>query len=166
MKPPSSYKDIQKLTRCLAALSQFISKSGERNLPVFKNLRKLLSRPKEGDELQLYLAVAKGAISSVRVREMEGVQKPIYYVNHVLHGSEENYLIIDKFAFALVVSACRLKPYFESHPITVVTDQPLKRILTNPALSGRMTTWAVKLSDFIHHKHWPILSSSVQPASR
>ncbi|GAA0145454.1 hypothetical protein LIER_05643 [Lithospermum erythrorhizon] len=42
----------------------------------------------------------------------------------------------------------QLKPYFEAHPIVVVTDQPLKRILTNPALSGRMTTWAVELSEF------------------
>ncbi|GAA0143844.1 hypothetical protein LIER_04433 [Lithospermum erythrorhizon] len=41
MKPPNSYKDIQKLTRCLAALSRLISKSGEQNLPFFKNLRKV-----------------------------------------------------------------------------------------------------------------------------
>ncbi|GAA0173147.1 hypothetical protein LIER_41469 [Lithospermum erythrorhizon] len=38
MKLPESYKDIQKLTGCLAALSRFISKLGERNLPFFKNL--------------------------------------------------------------------------------------------------------------------------------
>ncbi|GAA0145616.1 hypothetical protein LIER_36151 [Lithospermum erythrorhizon] len=40
MKPPNSYKDIQRLTRCLAALSRFTSESGERNFPFFKNLRK------------------------------------------------------------------------------------------------------------------------------
>ncbi|GAA0142876.1 hypothetical protein LIER_03677 [Lithospermum erythrorhizon] len=44
MKPPNSYKDVQKLTRCLAALNRFISRSGERNLPFFKNLRHM---PKE-----------------------------------------------------------------------------------------------------------------------
>ncbi|GAA0170668.1 hypothetical protein LIER_24883 [Lithospermum erythrorhizon] len=47
-----------------------------------------------------------------------------------------------------LISARKLKPYFESHPITVITDQPLKQILTSPALSGRMTTWAVELSEF------------------
>ncbi|GAA0163008.1 hypothetical protein LIER_18985 [Lithospermum erythrorhizon] len=39
MKPPNSYKEVQKLTGCLAALNRFISKAGERNLPFFKNLR-------------------------------------------------------------------------------------------------------------------------------
>ncbi|GAA0178130.1 hypothetical protein LIER_29796 [Lithospermum erythrorhizon] len=175
MKPPNSYKDVQKLTGCLAALNRFIFKSGERNLSFFKNLRKastnkfhwddernkafedlkrylgspqLLSRPEEGEELQLYLAVAEGTISSVLVQETEGVQKLIYYVSHVLHGSEENYPTIDKFAFVLVIYAHRLKSYFESHPITIVTDQPLKRILTIPALSGQMTSWAVELGEF------------------
>ncbi|GAA0175365.1 hypothetical protein LIER_28552 [Lithospermum erythrorhizon] len=100
MKPPNSYKDIQKLTSCMAALSRFISKSGGRNLPFFKNLRKLLSHPEEGEELQLYLAVAEGAISSLLVREAEAMQNPIYYASHMLHGSEENYPIIDKFAFS------------------------------------------------------------------
>ncbi|GAA0158213.1 hypothetical protein LIER_15300 [Lithospermum erythrorhizon] len=35
-----NYKDVQKLTGCLVALSRFISKSGERNLPFFKNSRR------------------------------------------------------------------------------------------------------------------------------
>ncbi|GAA0139269.1 hypothetical protein LIER_00851 [Lithospermum erythrorhizon] len=39
MKPPRSYKDIQKLTGRLDALSRFISKSGDRNLLFFKKLR-------------------------------------------------------------------------------------------------------------------------------
>ncbi|GAA0150387.1 hypothetical protein LIER_09340 [Lithospermum erythrorhizon] len=40
MQPPREYRDIQKLTGCLAALSRFISKSGEHNLPFFKNLKR------------------------------------------------------------------------------------------------------------------------------
>ncbi|GAA0182962.1 hypothetical protein LIER_30466 [Lithospermum erythrorhizon] len=91
MQPPSEYKDIQKLTGCLVALSRFISKSGERNLPFFKNLRrasstkfywddecnkafeelneylgdspKLLSQAEQGKVLQLYLAVSNGAVN-------------------------------------------------------------------------------------------------------
>ncbi|GAA0142606.1 hypothetical protein LIER_03465 [Lithospermum erythrorhizon] len=46
------------------------------------------------------------------------------------------------------ISARKLKPYFELHRITVITEKPLKRILTSPALSGQMTTWAVELSEF------------------
>ncbi|GAA0183051.1 hypothetical protein LIER_30532 [Lithospermum erythrorhizon] len=37
----------------------------------------------------------------------------------------------------------------------VVTDQPLKRVLTSPALSGRLTTWEIELSEFeISYTPW------------
>jgi hypothetical protein len=39
MKPPKCVKDIQKLTGCMAALSQFISLLGEMGLPFFKLLK-------------------------------------------------------------------------------------------------------------------------------
>ncbi|GAA0143989.1 hypothetical protein LIER_04548 [Lithospermum erythrorhizon] len=174
-EPPNSYKDMQKLTGCLVALNRFIFKSRERNFPFFKNLRraskqqfhwdeecdrafeelkeylrspKLLSRPEVNEELQLYLAVSDGEISNVLIREVKGTQKPIYYVSHVLHGAEENYPLIDKFTFIVVISARKLKIYFEAHPIKVITNQPLKRILANPPLSRRLTTWVIDLSEF------------------
>jgi hypothetical protein len=43
MRPPTRIKDIQKVTGCLAALSQFISRLAERDLSFFKLLQK--SRP-------------------------------------------------------------------------------------------------------------------------
>ncbi|GAA0152817.1 hypothetical protein LIER_43196 [Lithospermum erythrorhizon] len=158
MKPPESYKDVQNLTGCLTALNRFISKSEERNMSFFKNLRraswerfrwddecvrafeelkeylgspKLLSRPETNEELQFYLAVSDEAVSSVLIRE--GTQKPIYYVSHVLHRAEGNYQLIDTFAFAVVISARKLMIYFEYHPIKVITDQPLKKVLASPA---------------------------------
>ncbi|GAA0187298.1 hypothetical protein LIER_34586 [Lithospermum erythrorhizon] len=45
MKLPESYKDVQKLTGYLAALSRFIFKSGEQNLPFFKNLPRARRKP-------------------------------------------------------------------------------------------------------------------------
>jgi nucleoside recognition membrane protein YjiH len=39
MKPPKCVKDIHKLTRCMAALSRFISWLGEKGLPFFKLLK-------------------------------------------------------------------------------------------------------------------------------
>ncbi|GAA0139898.1 hypothetical protein LIER_01357 [Lithospermum erythrorhizon] len=149
MEPPRSYKDVQKLIGRLTALSRFISKSGDRNLPFFKKLRqaskeefvwdsqcdatfeelkqylgcpKLLTRPEEGEELQLYLAISEGAVSSVLLREEQGIQKPIYYISHVLHEPEENDPLINKFFLALIVY--------------------------NPGESGRLTTWAIELSEF------------------
>jgi hypothetical protein len=40
MRPPAHIKDVQKLTGCLAALSQFIIRLAERALPFFNLLHK------------------------------------------------------------------------------------------------------------------------------
>ncbi|GAA0169266.1 hypothetical protein LIER_23790 [Lithospermum erythrorhizon] len=60
-------------------------------------------------------------------------------------GAKTN--ILYKFVIALVISARKLKAYFEAHPIVVVIEQPLKRILCNPAQKGRLTKWAIELSE-------------------
>ncbi|GAA0184005.1 hypothetical protein LIER_31319 [Lithospermum erythrorhizon] len=151
MQPPREYEDIQKLTGCLATLSGFISQSGERNLPFFKHLRRASSTKfywddkciKAFEELTKYLSSP-----SVLIHEVENQQRSIYYVSCVLHGAEENYQIIDKFVFAMVISARKLKIHFESHPIQVLTDQPMKRVITSPQLSRRLMTWAIELSEF------------------
>jgi hypothetical protein len=39
MKPPQNIKDIQQLTGCMAALSHFISRLGEKGLPFFTLLK-------------------------------------------------------------------------------------------------------------------------------
>jgi hypothetical protein len=39
MQPPKNIKDIQKLTGCMATLSHFISRLGEKGLPFFKLLK-------------------------------------------------------------------------------------------------------------------------------
>jgi hypothetical protein len=39
MRAPTCIKDVQKLTKCMAALNRFISKHGERGLPFFNLLK-------------------------------------------------------------------------------------------------------------------------------
>ena len=41
----------------------------------------ILSKPKEGEPLQLYLAVSEGTVSAVLTREEDKEQFPIYYVS-------------------------------------------------------------------------------------
>ena len=55
---------------------------------------------------------------------------------------------MEKLAFALITAARKLKPYFQAHTIVVLTDQPLKRVMSNPEVAGRMALWAIKLSEF------------------
>ncbi|KAK3029876.1 hypothetical protein RJ639_038673 [Escallonia herrerae] len=88
------------------------------------------------------------APSTVLVREEDGVQKPIYYVNKVLQDVETRYPKIDKIALALIISARRLRSYFQSHTIVVLTDQPLRKVLLSLEASERLVNWFVELGEF------------------
>jgi ribonuclease HI len=44
------------------------------------------------------------------------------------------------------MTARKLQHYFTEHPITVITEAPLKNILTNPDATGRVSQWAIKLA--------------------
>ncbi|XP_072066859.1 uncharacterized protein [Arachis hypogaea] len=65
-----------------------------------------------------------------------------------IENAELRYLSIEKLALALVFSARRLRPYFQSHEIHVRTDQPLRQVLQKPELAGRLVKWLVELSEF------------------
>ena len=39
-------------------------------------------------------------------------------------------------------------PYFQAHPIIVLTNLPLRNTIHKPNLSGRMARWAIELSEF------------------
>ena len=55
---------------------------------------------------------------------------------------------MEKLAFALVIAAQKLKPYFQAHTIIVLTDQPLKRAMSSPDAARRMALWAIELNKF------------------
>ncbi|KAK8926340.1 hypothetical protein KSP39_PZI018276 [Platanthera zijinensis] len=173
MASPRDSKEVQRLTGRLAGLSRFLSRAGEKCSPFFKTLRgnqkfewtpeceeafvklkqqltraPLLQGPQGGEDLLLYLGVGAEAVSSVLVREEGKKQLPIYYVSRVLRQAETRYPILEKLVFALVVSARRLRPYFQAHSIKVVSDHPLRSILDGVEHSGRLAKWAVELSEF------------------
>ncbi|GKU90859.1 hypothetical protein SLEP1_g4803 [Rubroshorea leprosula] len=108
----------------------------------------LLTKAVDGEILYLYLGISEEAISSVLLREEAKQQKPIYYISSVLHGAELRYPIAEKAALVVVSSARKLRPYFQSHPIIVLTDQPLRQILQKPECSGRLIKWVVELGEF------------------
>jgi len=171
MQAPRTTKQLQQLTRRIAALNRFISRSTDKCLPFYKILRKtfvwsneceeafgqlreylasppLLSSPEEGGIFYLYLAVSPSAVSSVLVREESGLQKPVYFTSRALHGAEGRYPRIEKLAFALITSARRLRPYFQAHAIRVLTEYPSKKVLQKPDLWGRLVNWALELGEF------------------
>ncbi|GKB00098.1 reverse transcriptase domain-containing protein [Tanacetum coccineum] len=133
-------KDVQKLNGKLASLNRFLSKSAKKSLPFFKTLKKctkksdfqwnqeaeiafkqmkkliadltMLTAPKEKEELIIYLAAAKEAISAVLMTKREGKQMPVYFVSRALRGPEINYTPMEKLVLALLSASRRLKRYF------------------------------------------------------
>lgn len=173
MKSPVKIKDVQRLTGCIASLNRFIARATDRSLPFFKTLRRgdnfawtdecehsfrelkiylgkvpLLSKPAMGEALSLYLAVSGAAVSAALVRNEESRELPVFYVSRALADAETRYPDAEKIALALVVSARKLRPYFQSHTIVVYSKAPLRQILQNPECSGRLAKWSIELSEF------------------
>nr|GEV18622.1 reverse transcriptase domain-containing protein [Tanacetum cinerariifolium] len=178
---PKCLKDVQKLNGKLASLNIFLSKSAEKSLPFFKTLKKctkksnfqwttkaetafkqmkksivklpMLTTPKEKEELILYLACAKEAVSAVLMTERDRKQMVVYFVSHALQGPEINYTPMEKLILALVSASKQLKRYFQAHTIVVITDQPIRQILSNPEVTERLLKWRFELEEHdIHYR--------------
>ncbi|XP_074315443.1 uncharacterized protein LOC141651638 [Silene latifolia] len=113
LESPQKPKDVQRLIGRVAALNRFISRPSNRCRLFYDSLRKsqkfewtpehekafgelkqylstppILSKPEQGEPLYLYLSVTEAAVSAVLVREHEGMQKPVYYINKSLLPAE------------------------------------------------------------------------------
>ena len=75
--------------------------------------------------------------------------------------AETRYSKVEQIALALRSAAQRLCPYFQAHPIIILTDQPLRSILHKSNLSERMLQWAIELSKY-GIKYQPRLSMKGQ----
>ncbi|KAJ4800173.1 Pol-polyprotein [Rhynchospora pubera] len=173
MEPPKTVKEVQELTGRIAALNRFISKSAEVCQPFFQTIRKnkkfqwtvecqdafekikeylatppTISRPVKGETLYLYVATSETAVSAALIRIEENQQKPVYFVSRILRDAEIRYPPVEKVAFAVMIASRKLKPYFQAHPIKVLTDMPLRKALGQLDVAGRMLKWAVELSEY------------------
>ncbi|XP_073309970.1 uncharacterized protein [Primulina huaijiensis] len=108
----------------------------------------MLVKPEPGEKLFVYLSTTEYAVSLVLIKEEGSDQKPVYYVSHALRGPELQYSEVEKIALALVVIARKLRPYFLSHQIIVLTNSPLGRIMTHSEVAGLMIKWAVELGEY------------------
>ena len=97
-----------------------------RSLKEYLSKPSLLSKPIEDEPLYLYFAVTKYEILGALVREENKVQWPVYYISKRLIDAETRYPEMEKLALALVIAMRKLRPYYYSHPIRVLTNYPLR----------------------------------------
>jgi len=56
--------------------------------------------------------------------------------------------MIEKVALALVITARRMRMYFQNHHFILKTYDPIMKILAKLDLAERMIGWVVELSEF------------------
>ncbi|CAL1387108.1 unnamed protein product [Linum trigynum] len=175
MTSPTKHKEVQVLTGRIAALNRFISRAGDRCAPFFNTIKgagktfqwtpecekaftelkeylvnpPILSSPVNNETLYMYFAVSSKAVSVVLVRrDTNHTEHPIYYTCKTLLDAETRYSPVEKAALAVVVATRKLRPYFQSHPICILSQLPLRRLLQRMDVAGRMVNWAIELSEY------------------
>ena len=158
----------------LAALGRFISQFTDCLKPLFVSLKganrarwneecdealtaikqylvepPVLARPVVGETHFVYLAVSDISVSAALFKEGENrKQRLVFFVNKSLVDAETRYSHLEQAAWVLRVATKKLRPYFQAHPIIVLTDLPLRNTIHKPDLSGRMAQWVIELSEF------------------
>ena len=69
-------------------------------------------------------------------------------MSKVLQGPEVRYQTLEKEALVVVFSARRLRHYFQSFTVVVMTNLPIRKVLQKSDVAGTMVRWAVELLEF------------------
>jgi hypothetical protein len=159
MEAPRSQKKVQRLTGCMAALSRFISRLGEKGLPFYKLLKKLdkfqwTSEAQEALEaLKKFLTTPPVLKPPRRATPSQPAEDLLLYIScmthvvssEVLGPSKKKYPQVQKLLYAVLLTARKLRHYFDDHKVIVVTGFPIGDILHNKEAIRRIAKWACEL---------------------
>jgi hypothetical protein len=80
----------------------------------------------------------------------------------VLSETKIRYPQIQKLLYAVILTRRKLRHYFESHPVTMVSSFPLGEIIQCQEASGRIAKWAVEImGETISFAPWKAIKSQV-----
>ena len=128
---------------------------GQDQQQAFKKLKRILSSaqtmvvPQRGMPLQLYITSTKKSIGGLITQEVDGEEKPVYYISRIIRGPKTRYSQVERHCLALVFIAQKMRHYFLAHEVMIATKtDPIRYLLTRPALVGRPARWMMILSEY------------------
>ncbi|KAL0327896.1 UNVERIFIED_CONTAM: hypothetical protein Scaly_2222200 [Sesamum calycinum] len=112
----------------------------------FRSIKSYLMKPLvlvahvPGCPLILYVAAQERFVGILLAWENdEGKENALYYLCRTMMPNELKYWPIEKLCLALIFSIQKLKHYFQSHKIHLVSKaNPLKYVMAKPVLSNRL----------------------------
>ena len=82
-------------------------------------------------------------------------QHPICYVSGQFRGSQQNWAVLTKEAYAIYMSVCKLSFYITDAKVTIKCDHLLlRKFLQKQTLNAKVNNWAVELEQFNLHIEW------------
>ena len=171
---PSTRKWVQQLIGRLVSLRRFISRFIDHLKPFFATLRgvnwagwneecdqalvdikrymaepPVLASSQAGETLFIYLVVSDVVVSVALFKDCDDrSQRPMFFISKSLANAETSYTHLEQATLTLRMVEKKLHPYFQAHPIVVLTNLPLRSTIHKHNLSGRMTRWAIELSEY------------------
>nr|GEW32955.1 reverse transcriptase domain-containing protein [Tanacetum cinerariifolium] len=130
---PRTIKEVHSLNGKLATLNRFLSKSAKKSLPLFQTVKKCIKK----SDFQ-WTAEAEQAFKQLKQHLSE---LPLL----VAPKPKEELIIYLSATYGAITK--RLRRYFQAHPITVITDQPIKQIMSHPDVTGPLQKWSIMLGE-------------------
>ena len=184
MPPPKTAKEVKKFLGLAGYYHKFVPRFADLSRPLthltrqnvelqwtekcqksFDNLRELLTKysilryPDPSKNYTLFTDASKFGYAGVLTQEYEdnGIKKyhPVCYVSGLFRGSQLNWPVLTKEAYAIYMSVRKLTFYITGHNIKVKSDHlPLKKFLEKKTLNAKVNNWAVELEQFKIELDW------------
>jgi hypothetical protein len=145
LKKVDKFQWTTEAQEALDALKRFLTMP-----PVLKPPRRATPN-QSAEDLLLYISCTTHVVCTALVveRAEEGhaypVQHLVYLISEALGPSNKKYPQIQKLLYAVLLTAHKLRHYFDDHKVIVVTGFPIGGILHSKEAIGRIAKWAYEL---------------------
>ena len=122
----------------------------------FDKMKNYLANPpilkphKLGLPLTLFLAIEGNAIGAMLAQEGEEKAKhAVYYLSRKMLPYEKKYSYVEQICLIMVWAMKKLRHYFQSYKIQVVSKMnPMKHLYEAPSLVRKLAKWLILLTEF------------------